>query len=84
MRVTYRQIARILVRGLPLADDEIAGKVEEYTRAIEAMPEEARVALKAGYVFSSKVPPDEREDAFHDFVLAVSCGRTPKTKALPI
>jgi hypothetical protein len=71
MRVTYRQIARVLVKGLPLDDDEVAGKVDEYTKAIEAMPEEARVALKAGYIFSSKVPLDERRDMFQELFYAV-------------
>lgn len=71
MRVAYRQIARVLVRGLPLDDDEVAGKIEEYTRAIEAMPEEARFALQSAYIFSSKVPPKEREDLFQEIVYAV-------------
>jgi len=71
MRVTYRQIARVLVKGLPLDDSEIASKVDEYTKAIEAMPEEARVALKAGYIFSSKVPLEERGDMLEELTLAV-------------
>lgn len=71
MRVTYRQIAKILVRGLPLNDNEIASKIEEYTRAIEAMPEQARFALQSAYIFSSKVPPKEREDFFQELVCAV-------------
>jgi len=61
MKVTNRQIAKILVRALPLADEEIAGKTEEYIRAIEAMPENARLALQSAYILSSKVPKEERE-----------------------
>lgn len=64
MRVTYRQIAKVLVRGLPLNNNEVASKVEEYIRVIEAMPEKARLALQSAYIFASKVPPDEREDMF--------------------
>jgi len=71
MRVTCRQIARVLVKGLPLNDDEVAGKVDEYTKAIEAMPEKTRHALQSAYIFSSKVPPEEREDLFQDIVYAV-------------
>jgi len=71
MRVTYRQIAKILVRALPLDDEELDNKIEEYTRAIEAMPEQARFALQSAYIFSSKVPPKEREDLFQDIVCAV-------------
>lgn len=71
MRVTYRQIAKILVRALSLDDEELDSKIEEYTRAIEAMPEEARFALQSAYIFSSKVPPEERADMFQDIVCAV-------------
>lgn len=61
----------MLVRALPLDDDEIAGKVDEYTKAIEAMPEQARFALQSAYIFSSKVSPEQREDLFQDIVDAV-------------
>ena len=71
MKVTYRQIARLLVRELPLDNEERVGKVDEYTKAIEAMPEQARLALQSAYIFSSKVPPKEREDLFQDIVYAV-------------
>lgn len=71
MKVTCRQIAKILVRSLPLDNEELAGKVEKYTQAIEAMPDEQKVALKAAYIFSSKVPPKELEDMFQHLVYAV-------------
>lgn len=71
MKVTYRQIAKILVRGLPLDSQELPQAIEQYTKAIEAMPEKARFALQSAYIFSSKVPPDQREDMFQDIVYAV-------------
>lgn len=71
MRVTYRQIARILVRSLPINDDEVTSKVDEYTKAIEAMPEKVRLALQSAYIFSSKVPPEEREEMFQELILQV-------------
>lgn len=67
MRVTNQQIAKVLALNSP----DIAGKVEEYTKAIEAMPEEQRLALKSAYIFSSKVPPEEREDMFQELTYRV-------------
>ncbi len=69
LRVTSRQIAKMLVRRLPLDDKELAGKVGEYIKQIEAIPKEARLALQSAYIFSSKVPVEEREDMFQELTL---------------
>ena len=71
IKVTDRQIAKILVRALPLDDEELAGKVEEYTRAIEAMPQNQRLALRSAYIFASKVPKEEQEDMFQELATAI-------------
>ena len=71
MRVTYRQIAKVLVRGLPLDDDEIASRVEDYVKDIEAMSDNQKLALKAGYIFASKVPKEEQADMFQELITAI-------------
>lgn len=67
LRVTSRQIAKLLVRNLP----DNAGKVDEYTKVIETMPEESKLALQSAYIFSSKVPPEERGDMFQELFCQV-------------
>lgn len=71
LKVTYRHIAKMLASALPVQDEEFTLKVEEYLDAIKAMPIEAKNALKVAYVFSRKVPREEREDLFQDIALAV-------------
>lgn len=80
IKVTDRQIAKILVRALPLDDEELAGKVDECTKVIEAMPENHKLALKSAYIFSSKVPVEERGDFFQELVLAVLKNGTESEK----
>jgi len=71
LKVTYRQIAKMLCSALPVQNEDFTLKVEEYLTAIKAMPIEAKNALKVAYVFSRKVPREEREDLFQDIALAV-------------
>ena len=76
MKVTYRDIAKMLTRALPGADDSKTNQTENYITAIKALPAEARVALKSAYIFSRKVPRDDREDMFQELVLAILKART--------
>ncbi len=66
----YRDIAKMLAKALPVEGEAYQGKVEEYLEAIKALPIEAKNALKAAYIFGSKVPREEREDLFQDLALA--------------
>lgn len=76
MKVSYREVAKMMVRALPIDDDDIRDKVEDYLETIKAMPTEAKVALKSAYIFSRKVPRQEREDLFQDLALAVFKAKT--------
>ena len=80
IQVTYRRIAKMLASKLPVEGEEFGLKVEEYLTAIKAMPQETKTALKVAYVFSRKVPDEEREDLFQDIVLAVSKAKTSDEK----
>jgi len=62
MNVSYRQIAKVLAKGMQLGGQDYSDKVEEYIKSIEAMPVEQRATLSAAYIFSCKVPKEERED----------------------
>lgn len=80
VNVSYRDIAKMLVKAMPLKGQEFGNKVNEYTDIIKAMPTEAKVALKSAYIFSAKVPREEREDMFQDLCLAVLELRTKDEK----
>jgi len=68
MNVSYRSIAKVLAQGMPLDGQDYSDKVEEYIKAIEAMPVEQQSALKASYIFSRKAPREECQDLFQDLV----------------
>ena len=56
IQVTYRDIAKMLSSALPVEGEGFGDKVEEYLETIKALPREAKLALKVGYIFSRKVP----------------------------
>jgi len=71
IQVTYRDIAKMLASALPVEGEAFGDKVSEYIETIKALPREAKLAMKIGYIFSRKVPRPEREDMFQDIALAV-------------
>lgn len=76
MKVSYREVAKMMVKALPVQGDDFGDKVEDYLKTIKAMPTEAKVALKSAYIFSRKVPYQEREDLFQELALAVFKAKT--------
>ncbi len=71
LEVTYRDIAKMLASALPVEGEDFREVVETHIQTIKALPKDARIALKTAYVFSRKVPREEREDLFQDLALAV-------------
>ena len=71
IQVEYRQVAKFLVKNLPLDGQEFSAKVEEVLASIKKLRPADRTALKAAYVFGNKVPADERQDLFQELVLAL-------------
>lgn len=69
--ITYRDIAIMLVKVMPVEGEEFSDKVEEYLKIIKALPTTAKLALRSAYIFGSKVPRQEREDLFQDIALAI-------------
>ena len=71
LKVTYRDISKMLASALPVEGEEFGLKVEDNLKAIKSLPSEAKVALKSAFIFSRKVPKEEREDLFQEIALAV-------------
>jgi len=76
IKITYRDIAKMLASALPIEGEEFTLQVNQYLKTIMAMPIEHKIALKMAYVFSRKVPRQEREDLFQDIALAVFKAKT--------
>lgn len=68
---TYRNIAKMLASALPIEDDEFREVVERNLKTIRAMPKGQKIALRSAYIFSRKVPKEEREDLFQELTLAI-------------
>lgn len=71
VKVTYRQIAKFLSKGLPIQGPEFSERISEVTQAIKRMPKAEKQALQCAYIFAQKVPRQEREDLFQELALAV-------------
>lgn len=76
IKVTYRDIAKMLASALPIEGEEFRECVETNLKTIQLLSAEAKNALKSAYIFSRKVPRQEREDLFQELTLAVLKART--------
>ncbi len=52
----------MLASALPVEGKEFGLKVELYLDTIKRLPQETKTALRSAYIFSRKVPREERED----------------------
>ncbi len=80
LRVTYRQIAKFLCRGLPIEGADFGDRVSEVTQTIEQMPPAQQQALQCAYIFSHKVPRQQREDLFQQLIQAILTSGTEDIK----
>jgi len=71
IKVSYRDIAKMLVKAMPVELEDFRAKVDDYLEIIKAMSIENKIALKSAYIFSSKVPREEREDLFQEIALTL-------------
>jgi hypothetical protein len=79
-KVTYRNIAKMLASALPVEGEDFGKKVETNLKAIKALASYQKNALKMAYIFSRKVPRQEREDLFQDLALACFKAKTRDEK----
>lgn len=64
LKTDMRKVAISLAEQLPIEGQPFTDKVNEYVKRIMRLPATTRYNLKSAYVFSSKVPREEREDVF--------------------
>ena len=80
LKVTYRDIAKMLASALPIEGEEFGRMVQSNLEAIQKLDTEQKIALKSAYVFSRKVPREERPDFFQELMLALLKARTKDEK----
>jgi hypothetical protein len=80
IKVTYRDIAKMLASALPVEGEEFGEHVNTTLEAIKALGSESKIALKSAYIFSRKVPREEREDLFQELALALLKAHTKDEK----
>jgi DNA-directed RNA polymerase specialized sigma24 family protein len=78
--ITYRHISIMLASVLPIEGEDFKARIEANLEAIKALPSEQRTALKMAYIFSRKVPRQEREDLFQDIALTLLKAKTPEAR----
>jgi hypothetical protein len=66
---TYRSIAKSMASHSGAVEEEYGLQVEQTLQAIMELPQCDQYALKSAYVFSRKVPKEEREDLFQELFL---------------
>ena len=74
--ITYRRIAIMLAAALPVEGEAFTDKVNKNLETIKALPQTAKVSLRSAYIFSRKVPRQEREDLFQEIALVVLKAKT--------
>jgi DNA-directed RNA polymerase specialized sigma24 family protein len=70
----------MLASSLPIEGEDFRDRVEINLKAIQSLTTEAKNALRSAYIFSRKVPKQERHDLFQDLALAVLKARTRDEK----
>jgi hypothetical protein len=71
-KANYQQIAKAAIGGASFQDDDVYIELVKSTASqFDSLDVNARLAIEAAYIFSRKVPMQERQDFFQELVLAI-------------
>ena len=70
-KATYQQVSKAMLGPNFERDDSFIELVKETAKGIQSLGINAKLAIEAGYVFSHKVPKEERQDLFQELVTAI-------------
>ena len=70
-KATYQQVIKTMLGSNFERDDSFIELVIETAKQVESLGINAKLAIEAGYVFSRKVPVEERQDLFQELVTAI-------------
>jgi DNA-directed RNA polymerase specialized sigma24 family protein len=75
-KATYQQIGKAAIAHSFENDDEFIELVKLTAQEFEKLQLNARLAIEAAYIFSRKVPVEERQDFFQELITAVLASGT--------
>ena len=79
-KANYQQIAKAAIGGPNFDDDnQYLELVKSTAKELDKLSTNAKLAIEAGYIFSRKVPGNERQDLFQELVLAILDSGTEST-----
>ena len=70
-KATYQNISKAMLGPNFERDDSFIEPVKQTAKQLEALGINAKLAIEAGYIFSRKVPHEERQDLFQELVAAI-------------
>ena len=70
-KATYQHLSKAMLGTGFNRDDSFIELVKQTAKQIEHLGVNARLAIEAGYIFSRKVPREERQDLFQELVTAI-------------
>jgi len=70
-KATYQQMAKAILGPNFDRDDSFIELVKQTAKQIGQLGLNAKLAIEAGYIFSRKVPQEERQDVFQELVTAI-------------
>jgi hypothetical protein len=73
---TYQQMSKASIAHSFEDDDEFIDLVKLTTKEFEKLGLNARLAIEAAYIFSRKVPTEERQDLYQELIAAVLASGT--------
>jgi len=70
-KATYQQVSKAMLGPNFDRDDSFIELVKQTAKQIDHLGVNAKLAIEAGYIFSRKVPREERQDLFQELVTAI-------------
>ena len=70
-KATYQQVSKAMLGPNFERDESFIELVKETAKGIQSLEIKAKLAIEAGYIFSRKVPQNERQDVFQELVTAI-------------
>jgi len=70
-KATYQQVSKAMLGPNFDRDDSFIELVKQTAKQVESLGINAKLAIEAGYIFSRKVPQNERQDLFQELVTAI-------------
>jgi hypothetical protein len=70
-KATYQQVSKAILGPNLDRDDSFIELVKQTAKQIEGLGVNAKLAIEAGYIFSRKVPQEERQDVFQELITAI-------------